>query len=276
VTPSGLTAQSPSGTVPLTDIPQQYVIPPSPGASAPVLAPSSVQAPAQNLPPALSSGTPVGTTMSFIKPAAAVVDPDPNFKGGKLPKVQPPIDAVPRTPREQQAPNNGDDAATQFQVRVNMPGPETLYRLESETQLQERLRQEFRQLNEPSADVDFPQQKLVLTKSAYQPRNLPQQAIYAEPAYLVYHRLYFEQKNFDRYGWELGFLQPIVSAAMFYKDLAFLPYHMGEDIRRRYDVSVNNCLPGDPVPLTFIPPHISLSGGFLQTLATVGLVAAFP
>lgn len=267
--PHGLIAQTPSGTVPLTDIPQQYVIPPSPGASAPVLAP-------QSSPPALPSGTPVGTTMSFIKPAAAVVQPDPKFKGGKLPKVQPANELPLKPAKETLVPNNGYDPATEFQVRVNMPGPETLYRLESETQLQERLRQEFRQLNEPSADVDFPQQKLVLTKSAYQPRSLPQQAIYAEPAYLVYHRLYFEQKNFDRYGWELGFLQPIVSAAMFYKDLAFLPYHIGEDIHRRYDVSVNNCLPGDPVPLTFVPPHISLSGGFLQTLATVGLAAAFP
>gem|GEM_PF-5493579 len=243
------------------------MIPPSPGASAPVLAPVS--------PPALSSGTAVGTTMSFIKPAAAaVLQPDRKFEAKKQAEVKQADKEVKKDPNEKSTAN--EDPVTKYQVRLNMPGPEALFRLESETQLQERLRQEFRQVNDASADVDFPDQKLSLAKSPWQPRALPQQAIYAEPVYLVHHRLYFEQKNFDRYGWELGFLQPLVSAAMFYKDMAFLPYHIGEDIHRRYEVSVNDCLPGDPVPLTFIPPHISLSGGFLQAVATVGIVAAFP
>ena len=47
-----------------------------------------------------------------------------------------------------------------------------------------------------------------------------------EPAYVVYRRLYFEEKNAERYGWELGMFQPAVSTLYFFKDVALLPHNI--------------------------------------------------
>ena len=44
-----------------------------------------------------------------------------------------------------------------------------------------------------------------------------------EPGYLVHRRLMFEEKNSERNGWDLGFIQPLVSTAAFYKDALLMP-----------------------------------------------------
>ena len=43
-----------------------------------------------------------------------------------------------------------------------------------------------------------------------------------EPNYVCYNRLYFEQINAERYGWDLGFVAPFISAGEFFKDVVLL------------------------------------------------------
>ena len=98
----------------------------------------------------------------------------------------------------------------------------------------------------------------------------------AAPPYLCYNRLYFEQLNFERYGWALGVVQPLVSLGEFYIDVATLPYHAAQDPCQRYECNPGYCLPGDPVPLLLYLPEPSLSGTLAEA-ATVGLLfVAFP
>ena len=97
-----------------------------------------------------------------------------------------------------------------------------------------------------------------------------------EPNYVCYGRLLFEAKNFDRYGWDLGLVTPVVSAGMFYFDVATLPYHLFTDPCRHCECSAGYCLPGDPVPYLIYPPHWSLTGAMFEAGTIVALYAIFP
>jgi hypothetical protein len=128
-------------------------------------------------------------------------------------------------------------------------------------------------------DRDFPADYRPLfdeLKRPYVPHNFPATVERAEPAYVMYKRLYFEDVNAERYGWDFGPWQPIISAALFYKDVAFLPYHIGTRPCQCYETSAGYCLPGDPVPYLLYPPELSLTGGLLQAGTVVGIAALFP
>jgi hypothetical protein len=148
-----------------------------------------------------------------------------------------------------------------------------LGRLESERGWQERLKQREKDKGKP-APV-FPEYAM-LTKEKYYGRQWPQQAEHPEPNCVWYGRLYFEQKNFDRYGWDLGPISPIVDALVFGADVALLPYHMGTDPFRCYEWNTGYCLPGDPTPLLLYPPGLSLIGATAEMGSIFTLIAAFP
>lgn len=103
----------------------------------------------------------------------------------------------------------------------------------------------------------------------------PAQAV-LEPGYVVHRRLFFEEKNSDRYGWDLGFAQPFVSAGVFYKDVLFWPSKLTSNLFERYDTSAGKCPPGSPVAYYLYPPNITLKGGLVQTAAVVGTIALMP
>jgi hypothetical protein len=131
----------------------------------------------------------------------------------------------------------------EYQIQLEPPGPERLFRLESEQTLQERMRQEARQ--RPTLErINFPEEP-VLSTQAYAARPFPPAQELVEPNYVCYRRLYFEDKNSERYGWDLGFIQPFVSAGIFYWDVVTLPYHLGTDPCRKFECSAGYCLPGD-------------------------------
>ncbi len=97
-----------------------------------------------------------------------------------------------------------------------------------------------------------------------------------EPAYTCDGRLYFEQINAERYGWDLGLIHPVVSAGVFCFDTLTLPYRIGTAPCRCYECDAGYCLPGDPVPLLLYPPELSLTGALTEA-GTVGLLAViFP
>ncbi|GIW79369.1 MAG: hypothetical protein KatS3mg105_1176 [Gemmatales bacterium] len=159
-------------------------------------------------------------------------------------------------------------------IQLEPPGPDRLFRLESEAAWRERMRQEWRQRPKPER-ITFPEE-VKLTDKPFQPRMFAPMVEVVEPYYVCYGRLYYRQKNLERYGWDLGFITPVVSVAKFYWDVATFPYHFGTEPWRRYECSAGECLPGDPVPFMVEPPKLSVTGALLEAGAFVAIFAVFP
>jgi hypothetical protein len=157
-------------------------------------------------------------------------------------------------------------------IRLEPPGRERLFGTrETEQQLEERMRQERRDAG-GTDPIIFPE-KPTLTDEPFQTRKVEPVVCLAEPNYVVYRRLYFEEKNAERYGWDLGPVQPFVSSLYFFKDLALFPHNFGSYPCRRFETSAGQCLPGDPVPYLIYPPELTGSG-LLTELGFVALVVS--
>jgi hypothetical protein len=154
----------------------------------------------------------------------------------------------------QQPPARGDEQdLLLYQVPLIPPGPQRLFQLESEDAWRERLRQESRR-RPTTVQVEFPPEGAPMTREPYSPRHWPMLFELVEPNYVCYRRLLFEQKNSERYGWDVGILQPFLSAGHFYADVVTLPLELFTWPCRPYECSAGYCLPGDPVPLLLYPP----------------------
>jgi hypothetical protein len=144
-----------------------------------------------------------------------------------------------------------DEGMPAFQIQLEPPGPRRLYRLESEAGFRERIRQETPR--RPYEPVMFPKEPQI-AEGVYE-RHWRGRRERVEPHYVCYEPLYYEQINFERYGWNLGVIAPFVSAGAFYYDLLLAPYHALTNPSPCYDCGAGYCLPGDPVPLLLYPPH---------------------
>src|SRR5262249_31157826 len=113
-----------------------------------------------------------------------------------------------------------DDPPTAFRIPFELPGPERLFRLDSEEAFFQRVRQEARE-RKPE-ELVFPEEP-VLSKDPYYGRDWPCMKMVVEPHYVCHGRLYFEDLNAERYGWDVGLIQPFLSGALFFKDVAFFP-----------------------------------------------------
>jgi hypothetical protein len=161
-----------------------------------------------------------------------------------------------------------------YLIKLQPPGPQQVFKLESEASLYERIRQEGKE--RPSMDrIVFPDEPVVGV-GPHLPRDFVQSKILVEPNYLCYDRLYFEDINSERYGWDLGVIQPFVSSGKFFWDVAALPYHFWTAPCSRYDSNAGFCLPGDPVPYLIYPPEISITGGVMEAGTIIALLAFFP
>lgn len=201
------------------------------------------------------------------------------------PQAPPPASAEPGTYPVQQVvlqrpmdnrPAAVGDETQDYHIRLTPPGFETLFgRRDSESQLLERMRQEALSQSRPER-IEFPKEHAQLTNVPYTPRAFPPASVPVEPNYTCYRRLNFEQLNTERYGWDLGYVAPFLSAAVFFKDVLFLPYHIGTEPCRHYECNAGYCLPGTPVPLLLYPPEFSLTGVFLEATAVAGVLLVFP
>lgn len=177
----------------------------------------------------------------------------------------------PAKPMDKRVPGEEDQ---EVKIQLEPPGPDRIFgRRDSERSLQERMRQEWRQ--QKRTPYEFPDEP-VLSTQAYAGRVFPPMTETVEPNYLCYGRLYFEDKNSERYGWDLGFIQPVVSAGIFFWDTATLPYRVGTEPCRRYECNSGYCMPGDPVPYLLYPPIWSVTGAAAEIGAVVALAAIFP
>jgi hypothetical protein len=171
----------------------------------------------------------------------------------------------------------GDETPEADIISLTPPGPQQLFRRDSEAQLLERIRQ--KKLNQAKPErIEFPKEVTSedLSKTAHVGRAFPPGTLSVEPNYTCYRRLNFEQLNMERQGWDLGFISPFVSAAVFFKDVALLPYHIGTEPCRRYECNTGYCLPGSPTPLLLYPPELSLTGFVLEGLTIAGIAIVFP
>src|SRR5439155_27327613 len=102
-----------------------------------------------------------------------------------------------------------------------LEGPRDLFRVESEASFRERLRQEASR--DPNArPVEFPPDPTI-PRHLFAGRSWPHHEAVVEPSYVCYGRLLFQQLNAERYGWDLGFIHPLVSLGIFSWDFVTLP-----------------------------------------------------
>ncbi len=194
-------------------------------------------------------------------PKPAVYQTEVDKKGG-----------IQRTAAQAGRGKNGDEI--DFAITVELPGPERLFRRESESDVFERLRQdEKKRLG--TGRVIFPTYQ-PLSKEPYTPRRFAPLVETVEPAYVCHSRLFFEQPNFERHGWDLGVLTPALCLGKFYYDFAFFPYHFWSRPFEHADCSSGKCLPGDPTPLYLYREPLSVTGALGQAGTIIGLGFVFP
>lgn len=120
---------------------------------------------------------------------------------------------------------------------------------------------------------------LAATESATAPRSTlgaAPSSVVLEPGYVVHRRLYFEEKNAERYGWNLGIAQPFISAGYFYKDLLLYPMKLASNHQERYDTNAGKAMAGSPVPYLHYPPELTFGGMVIGSTAIVGTVFLLP
>jgi hypothetical protein len=172
-----------------------------------------------------------------------------------------------------------DDLQAPIPLGLRENGPNPVVRLESEENFDRRISQKVRQT--PNTITGLPDRAIfpdepVVSREKFVPRAFPSASLLVEPNYVCYGRLYFQERNAERYGWDLGMVQPVLSAGVFFLDVATLPYHWGANLCKGPACSAGQCLPGDPVPYMLYPPELSITGAVVEAGAVAGLLAVFP
>lgn len=169
------------------------------------------------------------------------------------------------------------DAVIQDRIRIleRQLKDETDRKLDT-TQTQRQL-QEQRAIKDPTKlpEYQFPALPVVSPPGvAYQPKTLTYEPrkLLLEPGYVVHRRLFSEQRNFERAGWDVGPLTTLVSAGKFYRDVLLWPATLASGSTYGFwDTSAGKCLPGSPTPLYLYPPNLTCGG----ILAEAGIITGF-
>ncbi len=134
-------------------------------------------------------------------------------------------------------------------------------------------------INPNDTSLRFPEEEKIGGPLKYQAKSSqypPQQVTY-QNLFVVHRRLHFEELNAERYGWDFGILQPLVSTGIFYKDVLLLPYSLASGCTEGFwDSSSGKCLPGSPTPYMLYPPGLSITGGAFEGVIVTGLAAFIP
>jgi hypothetical protein len=213
---------------------------------------------------------------TFASPAIETGRPVP-VAVPRAPTMQVPAPILPV--RYQMGGRTPEEAQPAYHIQLEPPGLQRLAMgMQTDLTLQERIRQET--LSNPSTAserVDFPEEP-ILSRDRYAGRSgiWQQRGLIVEPNFVNYHKLLYEDKNAERYGWDLGGIQPAVSYGLFLWDTALLPMHLFNDPCRKNESSAGYCMPGDPVPYLLYPPEVSLSGAAAEVAVILALVAIFP
>ncbi|MBX3400658.1 MAG: hypothetical protein KF873_18125 [Gemmataceae bacterium] len=235
---------SPPGLVPQTLTFQKPVEPTLPPMGIPAIPASTQKASSAELP-----ALPVSTEK---RPAEIAV---PDVRTPVLTQNEPPAKPAETTPFE--------------------PRKDDVFRLDGDAVRNRRIQKELGDRMD-----EFPKPTpLVAPGTAYAAKtgNYPPVMAKVEPTYVIHRRLYFEEPNSERAGWDMGALQPIHSAYRFTRDCVFLPQNVASGFwKNRWDTSAGKCQPGAPTPYYLYPRGYTVSGMLWQVPLTVGLVFIFP
>ena len=160
---------------------------------------------------------------------------------------------------------------------VRLPTKRVAFRLESDPELEKRILKELDKAGR--SEYLFPNApKLTPDGAVYQAKtvNYPPVRALVEPGYVVHRRLYFEDQNSERYGWDAGVLQPVVSTLLFYKDTLLWVPRLASSPHERYATDAGKCPPGSPMPYYLYPPEIDIWGYSAGIPWYVGLAFIFP
>lgn len=112
---------------------------------------------------------------------------------------------------------------------------------------------------------------------AFTPRNWTPATITWKASNLCHKPKYFEEVNLERYGHTAGpVLQPIVSSAHFFANIAVLPYKMGVHSPDECQYALGYYRPGNCAPWIVPPVPISAKGALAQGAAMSGLFWLIP
>jgi len=127
-----------------------------------------------------------------------------------------------------------------------------------------------------SAQWGLPKECLI-AQPQYQVRHWEPSKITWKASNLMHKPLYFEEVNLERYGHTAGpILQPVVSSAHFFANIAVLPYKMGVHLPNECQYALGYYRPGDCAPWITQPVPLSLRGALFQAGAVTGAVLLIP
>ncbi len=159
---------------------------------------------------------------------------------------------------------------------AGLPSRDEVFRMISDKELDARILKDLKK----TTDVKFPEpaplksgnEPYVSRVNTYSPIQVS-----VEPNYVVHRRLYFEEVNSERSGWDAGPAQFLISAGYFYKDVLFLPHNIASGFwKNRYEVSSGKCMPGSPTPYYLYPPGFTVGGTLTEAVVLTGTAFIFP
>ncbi len=120
-------------------------------------------------------------------------------------------------------------------------------------------------------------QECLIEQAAYQERSWDHAKVTWKAPNLCHKPLYFEEVNLERYGHTGGpFLQPVISSAHFFANIAVLPYKMGVHAPNECQYALGYYRPGNCAPWIVPPVPLSLRGGLYQAAAMTGTFLLIP
>jgi len=120
-------------------------------------------------------------------------------------------------------------------------------------------------------------QECLIDQPQHQPRQWEPAKITWKASNLMHKPLYFEEVNLERYGHTAGpILQPVVSSAHFFANIAVLPYKMGVHLPSECQYALGYYRPGNCAPWITPPVPLSLRGALFQAGAVTGAVLLIP
>jgi len=141
------------------------------------------------------------------------------------------------------APDRPSDARDP-EISLTPPGPDELFRVESEPAALARIRHEAEARR---IQVSFPAGASPTASPPFPPRARSAAATFLT-APVCHDPLYFDDRSTERYGWHVPCVQPALSTLRFYLDFLSLPYQLVRTPPCATLCSTGLPLPGDVVP----------------------------
>lgn len=116
-----------------------------------------------------------------------------------------------------------------------------------------------------------------IRQETFRPRQWTPSQIAWKASGLAHKPLYFQEVNLERYGHTAGpVIQPFLSAAHFFVNIAVLPYKMGIHPPTECQYALGYYRPGSCAPWIVPPVPLSLRGAVVQGATISGLIALIP